>query len=256
MDRPHYFIGVPAVDGKVSVELHRYLSALSVCAVTGEIPFTVNIAIVTGVAPVEYARNTLMAMALSTPASKIAMIDADMLPEPSATNLFVQDHFDIIVPRMYRFRHHGTGMGHDASKPELACCATVVQGEDRYDLVPKLNARGAMPIDACGTGFIVINRAVLEDERMKVGETDFDGVPAIFRMTRAASGRITEWEDVDFSLRASRLGYKVGVDFSARCGHRKTVNLDAIAELTQIEERAVPLDSALAGPPCDGAVLR
>jgi hypothetical protein len=84
----------------------------------------------------------------------------------------------------------------------------------------------------------MIRRHVLEDPRMRCGASDPDGTPALFRMLQTDTGRITEWEDVDFTLRAHRLGYTVAVDLGSRCGHMKTVNLDAVAELVHRAEIA------------------
>ena len=248
-ERPHLFVGVPAIDGKVTVELRRYLSGLEVTAALGQLPFTVSTAEVTGVAPVEYARNVLCSMALGTPADRILLIDADMTPEPTTSRLLYNDA-DIAVPRMYRFRHHGKNGIHQGP-PELACCATVFEDGERLDLIPELDAKSMFKLDACGTGCIMIRRKVLEDPKMRVGEDEGD-VPAIFHMERNSVGRITEWEDVDFSLRASRLGYSVVVDMAARCGHKKTVNLDSIAELVYArpergEKRVTPDASIMDG---------
>lgn len=226
--RPHLFVGIPSIDGRVSVELRRYLSGLESTAMSGMLPFTVGVAEVTGLAPVQYARNVLCGMALRSGADLIMMIDADMKPTPSMSRILFSDA-DVIVPRMYRFRHHGVNGIHDGP-PELAACATVVKGKERLDVIPEYDAAGLHRIDACGTGCIVIKRAVLDDKRMRVGP-DEDGVPAIFQMKYSSTGRITEWEDVDFSLRATKAGYTVAVDFGARCGHMKTLDLDSVAEL-------------------------
>ena len=228
-ERPHIFVGVPSIDGKMTVELQRYLQALTYAAATGSAPFTVSTAEVTGVAPVEYARNVLCGMAIDAKADLVVMIDADMKPDATVSRLFNSDA-DIIVPRMYRFRHHGKNGIHQGP-PELTCCATIVEPNgERLDLTPELDAQGVYKVDFCGTGFIVIKRAVLDDPKMRVGKSE-GSVPAIFRMTRNDVGRITTWEDVDFSKRATEQGYTVAVDFGARCGHNKTLDLDSIAEL-------------------------
>lgn len=226
--KPHLFVGVPAVDGRVTVELMRYIGGLQTMAAMGALPFTVSTAEVTGIAPVEYARNVLCGMALGTVADRILLIDADMTPEPTVTRLLVNQG-DIVVPRMYRFRHHGKNGIHQGP-PELTCCATLIRKDGRFDLTPEPDTNKCVAVDAVGTGCIMIKRAVLDDPKMRVGD-DEDDVPAIFRMKRNDVGRITEWEDVDFSYRATKLGYRVFADFGARCGHNKTLNLDSVAEL-------------------------
>lgn len=256
-DKPHLFIGVPSKGGKVTVELHRWLTAMNVCAATGELPFTITEGDVTGLAPVHFARNALMKMALATPAERVLTIDDDMIPTETTARILLSDA-DICVSRMYRFRHHGPeGMdGEDAKPPELAACATYVKlmggKETRFDIVPRFDAAGLVKVDAVGTGCISVKRKVLEDPHMRVGPDDEDGTPALYRMLYTATGRITEWEDIDFTLRASRLGYSVAADFGSRCGHFKTVNLDAVAELVH-NERLAAIDEFLAHAPKENA---
>jgi hypothetical protein len=239
--KPHLFVGVPSFGGKMSVELHRWLTALEVCGAMGQAPFTVSMGIVTGVSPVQYARNVLLRIALETPAARIVLIDDDMLPDSTTMSVIMSDA-DICVPRMYRFRHNGPDAfsAAEGRPPEIAACATYVKDlgngtSERSDIVPRYDATGAVAVDACGTGFMMIKRCVLDDPRMRVGLDDADGTPAIFRMVQSETGKITDWEDVDFSLRASRLGYTVVADFGAHCGHRKAINLDAVAELMHLQ---------------------
>lgn len=247
----HLFVGVPSLSGQISSEVHRYMLGLSGCSIRGELPFTVEEGIVTGMSPVQYARNVLMGMALKSGADRVLLMDADMIPEPSVTRLLFSDA-DIASARMFRFRHHGEHGVEKGRPPEIAACATIVRGEERFDIVPNADVEGGpVKVDACGTGCIMIRRHVLEDPRIRVGPDDAcEGIdypiPALFRMEYTAAGRITEWEDIDFTLRASRLGYTVVVDFGARCGHRKSINLDAVAELYRKPDAATERMEAVA----------
>ena len=233
----HVFIGIPSRDGKLSAALHRWVSALSCLSATGQLPFKITEFIAEGYSPVHYARNIICGAAMKTDADRILMVDDDMLPDPTTFKLFASSS-DIVVPRMFRFRHNGpiAASEEDNRPPEIATCATFVQGdgenEKRLDIVPTLDADGEVAVQAAGTGLILINRKIIDDPRMLVGEPDqHDGTPALFRMIATPTGRITEWEDVDFTLRAHRLGYKVSAHFGAHCGHRKAVNLDAVFEM-------------------------
>jgi hypothetical protein len=227
-EKPHVFIGVPSLDGRITVELHRYLAALQTLGATGQLPFTVSVGELTGHAPVTYARNVLCAMALQTAAERMVQIDADMLPNDSCSRVLTNFAADIVCPRMFRFRHSGDN-GIEDKPPEVAACATLVRDGKRYDVIPKPDS-GLARVNGCGTGFISIARQVLLDPRMRVGP-DVDGVPALFKFEYDAVGGITEWEDVDFTLRADALGYSVVADFSAHCGHKKTINLDCVWEM-------------------------
>lgn len=232
--RPHLLVGVPSKSGDMSVEVHRYLTGLQMCAAADLTGFTVSEGILTGISPVQFARNVLMGQAKACNADAILMIDADMIPEPTVSRLLFIPAA-IVAARMFRFRHHGEN-GENTEAPEIATCATVLRGEERVDLIPKVGSDAIERVHAVGTGCTLIRRAVWEDERMHVGpaETvegyDFP-IPALFRMVQTQTGRITDWEDVDFSLRASQLGHEVVVDFGAHCGHRKAINLDAVHEL-------------------------
>lgn len=227
-EKPLIFIGIPSIDGRLTVELHRYVAALQALSMVGKLPFVVQTGELTGHAPVTYARNVLCGMALSTPAERMVQIDADMLPNESCSKVLTNFAADIICPRMFRFRHSGAD-GIEGKPPEIAACATLERDGKRYDVIPKPDS-GLARVDGCGTGFISVARHVLLDPRMRVGP-DVDGVPALFKFEYDAVGGITEWEDVDFTLRASKLGYSVVADFSAHCGHKKTINLDCVWDM-------------------------
>ena len=246
----HVFIGIPSRDGRISAALHRWISAFAVMGATGQVPFRVTEFIAEGYSPVHYARNIVTWAALKTDADRIVMIDDDMLPDATCWKV-LNSEADICVPRMFRFRHNGELAISEAENrpPEIATCATFVTGdgdlEKRFDIVPKHGADAEIEVHAVGTGFISIRRAVLEDQRMHVGEADGEGVPAVFRMISLPNGRITEWEDVDFTLRAHRLGYSVSAHFGAHCGHRKSINLDAVFDMVYGAPR--PQETVIAG---------
>ena len=233
---PEMFIGIPSHDGKISAPLHVWLSSLTALSACGQFPYRVNVAILQGISPVQYARNRLLAQALTTEAERIVMIDDDMLPDPSCMPVLFSPA-DICVPRMYRFRHNGPDAlsPEENTPPEIATCATFVEvkdgKEERYDVLPDFSKGGVIKVQGAGTGFIMIKRKVLDDPRMRVGPSDEDGTPALFRMFYTATGHITEYEDIDFTWRATQLGYTVVADMGAHCGHRKAINLDAVAEL-------------------------
>jgi hypothetical protein len=245
-EKPHLFVAIPSLGGKMSAALYRWLTSLKILSATGQLPFVVTEGILEGVAPVHYARNMLAGMGLGTPADLFLYVDDDMLPDETTVRLILAmpAEVDVMAARMYRFRHSGPNALTErerARPPEIACCATTVEvaedgTEDRKDYLFRRDDTRIIKVDAAGTGCLAIRRRVLEDERMRVGPSDDDGTPAIFRMVSTATGRITEWEDVDFTLRATRLGYVVAVDTGAHCGHRKAVNLDAVAELVLAEK--------------------
>lgn len=245
----HVFVGIPSRDGRLSAALHRWVESLAYMSATGQVPFRVTEFIAEGYSPVHYARNVVSWKARQTDADRIVMVDDDMLPDDSTWKVLRTDA-DICVPRMFRFRHNGKLAVSEAEDrpPEVVTCATLVRevdgGEIRQDLVPMPDAPDQeFEVQAVGTGFISIKREILDDPRMRVGPDDEDGVPAIFRMIQTPTGRITEWEDVDFTLRAHRLGYRVVANFGAHCGHRKSVNLDAVYELAMSgNQAAVPVE--------------
>jgi len=237
-ERPEMFIGIPSHDGKISAPLHVYLSSITALSALGQFPFAVNVCILTGITPVQYARNRLLNIARTTDAERIVLIDDDMLPDETCTRVMFSQA-DICVPRMYRFRHNGPDAltPEENKPPEIASCATLVtpatetEDEKRFDVLPQWDKGGIFRVQAAGTGFIMIKRKVIEDPRMLVGPPDPDGTPALFQIKYSATGHILEWEDVDFTLRANNLGYVVAADMSAHCGHRKAINLDCVAEM-------------------------
>lgn len=98
-----------------------------------------------------------------------------------------------------------------------------------------LPQEGIQPVDAVGTGCILIARRVLEDPVMQL---------APFRRTTDDAGRVQYGNDLNFCKRAKDRGFEVWCDFRSPCEHIIQVPLlEAIRAMNWVRERQ--LDSPL-----------
>lgn len=75
---------------------------------------------------------------------------------------------------------------------------------------------GLLPVDATGTGFLMIHKSVL----IAVRDQGFSKGYPWFQETELKSG-LPVGEDVTFCLRANTLGFPIVVDLDLRIGHKK-----------------------------------
>jgi hypothetical protein len=281
-------VAIPTMTNRVTIQVLGLLDALRQSAHDSDAAFDVNFQIEMGKAPVEFARNVLCGGFLRSNCEKLWFIDEDMLPEASAARLLHSD-LDIISARMYKFDHPNPFEGKTVG---LGLCAMTRKANGLYQpKTPEVGEPAIQECDAVGTACTVIARRVLEDRRMWTdnvyttveGETidgneprpDKEYAPAIFRYLRAPSGAGLMGEDVDFCERAKTLGYSIGVDLNAICGHFKPINIDdagflaqetlkrAVAGIVLEDGRTIQVDVAKAikdsqkrvdGPPLDKMV--
>jgi GT2 family glycosyltransferase len=91
--------------------------------------------------------------------------------------------------------------------------------DDRWvtaqNLLPE---EGHMPVDAVGTGLMMIRRHVLEHPEMTQP----------FNQVIDDDGTIQVGQDINFCIRAKKLGFTVGVCAETVCDHFTTVHLNTI----------------------------
>lgn len=135
--------------------------------------------------------------------------------------LFIDD--DILAPKdiVARLMHHDKFMV-SASYPILNDdkvwdSSSVMHGEGFYKRM-KFAIGPAMQVDACGLGACLIRRQVLVDcfkpDCLKI---DYDNE---YEAVKGEDYKLCE------AVRAA--GYKIYVDFSLRCEHYKTINLEGV----------------------------
>lgn len=206
-------VGVPTHSGRVDYRLAKWLAEIAnaKAAKISFKPYT---------SPVEFARNCLVKSFLESDCEKLWMIDDDLAP-PDAAWAMASTPGDIVSGLyLVPFRHPDTGQW------RVMPTAYKETGGVLHSLEMPQQA-GPYPVDAAGTGCLIISRKVLEDTRMRFVNTDnpTDPVPAVFQYQRAPNGRDIMGEDIDFTRRATKLGYSVVLDTRFMYDHRKECSL-------------------------------
>ena len=195
-------------------------------------PRTYEVMYVPGLRPVAYARNVAITNFLNHPtADKMWFIDDDLVPTESSLNIF-NSTADIVSGLYYLLLMEG-------QNPVISSAVYHKDGDGFLQIDTK-NYKGKspiVPIDAAGTGTLLISRKVAEDSRMMLTKqymsaegqltslSDDEALP-IFRTLAKANGSEERSEDIDFVWRAKQLGYSVEGVLDARFLHKKEMLLD------------------------------
>ena len=195
-------------------------------------PRTYEVMYVPGLRPVAYARNVAITNFLNHPtADKMWFIDDDLVPTESSLNIF-NSNADIVSGLYYLLLMEG-------QNPTIS---TAIYHKDTlgFKQIDPKNYKGQspiIPIDAAGTGTLLISRKVAEDSRMMLSNEYMsaegqlttlreDEALPIFRTLAKANGSEERSEDIDFVWRAKQLGYSVEGVLDARFLHKKEMLLD------------------------------
>ncbi len=239
LKKQHIHIAVPTQDNVVGYGVVPFLTMLEGMSLSAACPYRFSWEMVHQQTPVEYARNKLVTKFLrETEAEKLWFIDTDMVVPADALELLTCDA-DIVAPVAFAFNHANGGWS-----AGLKLCLFKYDEEKRafHSVVPADGAPRRVPLEGAGTAAMVIKRHVLEDKRMWLNPeyTDLNEQPAtldpdkdvvpIFRNRYKPNGEIMRGEDLDFCLRAHRLGYSIVGDLKVRFGHNKVVDLDHVAQ--------------------------
>lgn len=231
------FVAIPAVEDKIHAAISVFLSILDRASMHPDCPYAFSHEIFPGLRNVDYARNRIVGRFLRSTASRLWMIDDDMMPSSEMIDLLAVDA-DIVVPRMFAFKRAN-------AEPQLQCCAFKhnLNGDGKFNAIVPTRPI-PIEVDSAGTGAILIKRRVLEDRRVWYPcEYEWNGVmcnldderlsenwaPPIFRFHYKPNGEMLRGEDLDFCLRAREAGYKIMGHMGVACGHAKLVNLDDVA---------------------------
>ena len=195
-------------------------------------PRTYEVMYVPGLRPVAYARNVAITNFLNHPtADKMWFIDDDLVPTESSLNIF-NSTADIVSGLYYLLLMEG-------QNPTIS---TAIYNKDSvgFKQIDPKNYKGQspiIPIDAAGTGTLLISRKVAEDTRMMLSKEYMsaegqlttlreDEALPIFRTLAKSNGSEERSEDIDFVWRAKKLGYSVEGVLDARFLHKKEMLLD------------------------------
>lgn len=231
------YIGVPAVSGKVGVEVADFVARAAVMGKAPESPWRFIWQYAKGISPPEAARNCLVRSAIAQKAHVLMMIDDDIRPPHNALKL-LNSGADIAAARVVAIAGNLDG------PMTLMLTAYTDSGDEFRSIRPDRSAQAEpLVVHAVGFGMVVIKRRVLLDPRMRVDPNylSADGEPlvlspdehayALFKTPRKPTGERLRSDDLDFCRRARALGYTVSVDMEVGAGQYQTVNLDSVADL-------------------------
>ena len=198
------YIAVPTTDGMVTVQVAHLLATAERLSLDPNCPFKFSWDYFCGYKPVDHMRNTIFDRFLKLGYERLWMIDADILA-PTRAFAMLEVQAPIVGAQILGYTKPQDGEG-------------IVLSVYAFDMKdgqahPKMPTDQGSIVDAVGGGAMVIDRAVLEDPLMHLGEGD-DGTLAIWRVQTDDAGKIRLTGDVDFCQRAAAAGY-TGYEFVA-----------------------------------------
>lgn len=216
----------------VNVSFLSWLDRLGALNSDPSHPRTYEVSYIPGRRPVAYARNVAMYRFLKSGADKLWFIDDDLVPTESSLKIF-ESSADIVSGLYYLlFVEEGT-------KPSILSCIYYKKsgGFSNIDTKSRLIGQDIIPIDAAGTGSLLIDKKVILDDRMMLPleyEMADGGIARIagkdsvpyFRTMYKADASEERSEDIDFVWRAKQLGYRCECVLDARFFHNKKVMID------------------------------
>lgn len=243
-------IAIPTLKALLPVSLTQFLMQAERFNHQPNYPHKFSFRFCENKAPCDYARNVLAGKFLNTDCEALWFVDDDMLPPKNAFDL-LDEPGDIISPttfiaRFYQNRSQTENVGRHAFAVELnGYKRTDPAGEKFVNIDPsqQVGDSNRMEIDAVGTAAIIIKRHVLEDERMWLAPVstwnrEFDentketetcrDVPLLFKNQHNITGRTIRGHDVDFTNRATLLGYKLQYVLDNEWGHIKMLDIGSV----------------------------
>jgi hypothetical protein len=227
------FVGVPCT-GSVHVGIMDFLNRVRGGVFKyKERLFDLECGFVSGVSPIEGARNVLVKFFLRSDADYLLFIDSDVYP--SETGLMMLDAIpkaDIVTGRVTIWMPTPDKQGW-LIQPTAA---TKIESDKKHIIYDVGTGDIRYDIGAAGTGCLLISRKVLEDRRMWGEMTWVDGdgktrplededPPPVFRGTYKPNGQRILGEDYFFTSLAKKLGYTIAYVPYAHWHHAKTVSL-------------------------------
>lgn len=194
-------------------------------------PRTYEVMYVPGRRPVAYARNVAATAFMNSGADRLWFIDDDLVPTSSSLRIFESDA-DIASGLYYLLF---VDEGRPSIKP--AIYYKNEGGFSHVDARQRMIGQDIIPIDAAGTGTLLIKRRVFEDAAMLNSDRylNASGIESslgagdeapYFKTIYKADAKEELSEDLDFVWRAKKLGHKCECVLDARFYHKKDVLID------------------------------
>lgn len=232
MKKEHILIALLTYRDSVNVSFLWWVDALRSLNSDPNHPRTYEVMYVPGLRPVSFARNVAATNFLNSKADKLWFIDDDLLPTDDSIKIF-DSKADIVSGLYYLLLMVN-------AKPTFssAIYRKINGGFDMINPKNRLIGQNIIPIDAAGTGTLLISRKVLEDPKMMNSNQYVmadsgnlitlasDEANPHFRTQYKANGSEERSEDIDFVWRAKQLGYTCECVLDARFLHKKEMLID------------------------------
>ena len=209
-------IGMPTTRDVPAYTVRSLLGSQAICKEHG-VPF--GFALVAGNAIIQWARDEVIHQFLESDATRLFMIDSDIIWNPSdfMRLLALTTVYDVVCASYSSKTVEGN---------------IVILHDEEKGL--KQDDMGMIEIFGAGLGFTVVKREVIEALVEKHGtvydEMSAKDIPSVFRLGRTADGKRVG-EDIAFFDDIRELGYKVMLDpsinlqhFGAKCYEASVMN--------------------------------
>jgi hypothetical protein len=225
------FIALLTYRDSVNVSFLSWLDSIRTLNSDPTHPRTYEIAYIPGRRPVAYARNVAVAQFIKSGADKLWFIDDDLVPTESSLRIFESDA--AIASGLYYL------MFVEGGRPSIESCVYYKRsgGFSHIDTKRRMIGQDIIPIDAAGTGTLLIDKKVFLDISMTLPSkyenasgdvVELQGSDALpyFRTMYKSDASEELSEDLDFVWRAKQLGYRCECVLDARFFHKKEVMID------------------------------
>jgi hypothetical protein len=225
------FIALLTYGDSVNVSFLSWIDSIRMLNSDPSHPRTYEVMYIPGRRPVAYARNVAATKFIKSGADRLWFIDDDLVPTESSMKIFESDA-DIVSGLYYLLF---VDDGKPSIKPSIYY--KNIGGFSHIDIRQRMIGQDIIPIDAAGTGTLLIKRRLMLDETIlnsseyinASGENSIlskdDELP-YFRTIYKADAKEELSEDLDFVWRAKQLGYRCECVLDARFYHKKDVLID------------------------------
>lgn len=217
-------VGILSGEGTLRSELFVWREFLMSLSADPDHPFYYRFAQVIGARPAVLAHNCLADLFYNNPSlgDWLWIWADDMRPLPTSTRLLeaIEAGADLATLMVYIWSHKD-------GAPLLT--AGIEKTDHEYEMWNLPRNWSMYPIEASGTGGLLINRRVFEHPEMLLAPATDEHPVTFFRDEYLPCGMRDHGHDLDFTRRATKLGFTLLAHPEAWAGHLKRLDLYEVA---------------------------
>ena len=215
------YVGVLSVTGKTESEIFAWREYLSQLSGDPDHPFYYRVGQILNARPAVFAHNVLTESFLALPEDYMLIWADDMVPKPSTLALLELIPCDMALLSVHIW----------SDKDNMPILTHGIHKEGHsYEMANIPRKENPYAITAGGSGGLLIHKRVFEDPRMLISEAPSPDLPRTWwQDLNNVCGNREHGHDLDFTKRATDLGYSLTAHPGAWAGHRKTVDLMDVA---------------------------